>query len=177
MSRIGKHPVPVPAGVDVKVEGLVVTAKGKNGQRTVTLSDQVTATIKDGQIVVLPANDTRRAITLWATSRSQVNNLVTGVSEGFRKNLEIVGVGYRARVQDKNLILQLGYSHDVIYSIPEGIAIACEKPTMIEIFGADKQQVGQVAAEIRAWRPPEPYKGKGIKYAGEQFLRKEGKKK
>lgn len=177
MSRIGKHPVPVPAGVDVKIDGKVVSVKGKLGQLSLTLVDDVTAEVTDGKVVVKPANDSRRAYTMWATSRTLVNNMVKGVADGYTVNLEINGVGYRAAVQGKELVMQLGFSHDVKYPIPEGIAIKCDKPTSITITGFDKQKVGQVAAEIRGWKKPEPYKGKGIKYDNETILRKEGKKK
>lgn len=177
MSRIGKHPVPVPAGVDVKIDGKVVSVKGKLGQLSLTLVDDVTAEVTDGKVVVKPANDSRRAYTMWATSRTLVNNMVKGVADGYTVNLEINGVGYRAAVQGKELVMQLGFSHDVKYPIPEGIAIKCDKPTSITISGFDKQKVGQVAAEIRGWKKPEPYKGKGIKYDNETILRKEGKKK
>ncbi len=177
MSRIGKHPVPVPAGVDVKIDGKVVSVKGKLGQLSLTLVDDVTAELADGKVVVKPANDSRRAYTMWATSRTLVNNMVKGVADGYTVNLEINGVGYRAAVQGKELVMQLGFSHDVKYPIPEGIAIKCDKPTSITITGFDKQKVGQVAAEIRGWKKPEPYKGKGIKYDNETILRKEGKKK
>lgn len=177
MSRIGKHPVPVPAGVDVKIDGKVVSVKGKLGQLSLTLVDDVTAELTDGKVVVAPANDSKRARTMWATSRTLVNNMVKGVADGYTVNLEINGVGYRAAVQGEELVMQLGFSHDVKYPIPEGIAIKCSKPTSITITGFDKQKVGQVAAEIRGWKKPEPYKGKGIKYDNETILRKEGKKK
>ncbi|MCW2245573.1 large subunit ribosomal protein L6 [Azospirillum fermentarium] len=177
MSRIGKHPVAVPAGVDVKIDGKVVSVKGKLGQLSLTLVDDVSAELADGKVVVKPANDSRRAYTMWATSRTLVNNMVKGVADGYTVNLEINGVGYRAAVQGKELVMQLGFSHDVKYPIPEGIAIKCDKPTSITITGFDKQKVGQVAAEIRGWKKPEPYKGKGIKYDNETILRKEGKKK
>ena len=162
MSRIGKHPVPIPAGVDVTVNGQQVSAKGK---------------LEDGKVVVSPRSDTRRARIMWGTSRTLVNNLLVGVSKGYTVNLEINGVGYRAAVQGAELVLQLGYSHDVKYPIPEGITIKTEKPTLVSISGRDRRQVGQVAAEIRSFRKPEPYKGKGIKYDTEVLLRKEGKKK
>ena len=177
MSRVGKNPVAVPQGVEVKVEGQVVSAKGQQGQLTYESTEDVTIELTDGNITVRPANDTKQARAMWGTARSRIQSLVTGVSEGFRRDLEIVGVGYRAAVQGSALNLQLGFSHEVNYPIPEGIKIQCEKPTAIAITGADKQKVGQVAAEIRSYRPPEPYKGKGIKYAGEFILRKEGKKK
>ncbi|CAO3443142.1 LSU ribosomal protein L6p (L9e) [Azospirillum argentinense] len=177
MSRIGKHPVPVPAGVDVAVNGQLVTAKGKLGSLSLTLIDDITAKLEDGKVVVAPANDSKRARIMWATSRTLINNMVTGVNQGFTINLEINGVGYRAAVQGKELVMQLGYSHDVKYPIPEGITIKCDKPTAISVSGFDKQKVGQVAAEIRGWKKPEPYKGKGIKYDTETIIRKEGKKK
>ena len=177
MSRIGKHPVPVPAGVDVAVNGQQVTARGKLGSLSLTLIDDITAKLEDGKVVVAPANDSKRARVMWATSRTLINNMVTGVNQGFTINLEINGVGYRAAVQGKELVMQLGYSHDVKYPIPEGITIKCDKPTAISVSGFDKQKVGQVAAEIRGWKKPEPYKGKGIKYETETLIRKEGKKK
>ena len=177
MSRVGKNPVEVPAGVDVAINGKVITAKGKLGSLEYAATEDVVVTMDDGKVVVTPANETKRARAMWGTARSRVQNMVTGVSNGFTKSLEINGVGYRAAVQGKALVLQLGYSHDVNYPIPEGIDIKCERPTAIAISGADKQKVGQVAAEIRAYRPPEPYKGKGIKYVDEIILRKEGKKK
>jgi len=177
MSRIGKHPVPIPAGVDVQLSGKDFAVKGKLGQLSMRLVDDIEATVEDGKVIVQPHNDSRRARMMWATSRTLVNNMIKGVSEGYTVNLEINGVGYRAAVQGQELVLNLGFSHDVKYPIPEGISIKCEKPTAIAITGHDKQKVGQVAAEIRSWRPPEPYKGKGIRYAGETILRKEGKKK
>ena len=177
MSRVGKHPVEVPSGVEVAVEGAIVRAKGKLGQLAYEATDDVRISLDDGKVVVKPANDGKAAQAMWGTARSRIQSLVTGVSEGFTKALEINGVGYRALVQGNALTLQLGFSHDVNYPIPEGITIKCEKPTSIAVSGADKQKVGQVAAEIRAFRPPEPYKGKGVKYADEYILRKEGKKK
>jgi large subunit ribosomal protein L6 len=177
MSRVGKNPVAVPSGVTVAVDGHLVTAKGKLGELKLRLSDQVTAKIEDGKVLFKPVNDTKKARMAWGTSRNLVRNMVAGVSQGFKKTLEINGVGYRAAVQGKVLQLQLGYSHDVNYPIPDDIQIKCEKPTSISISGRDKQKVGQVAAEIRSYRGPEPYKGKGIKYEGEAILRKEGKKK
>jgi large subunit ribosomal protein L6 len=177
MSRIGKKPVVVPAGVTAKVDGQLVSVKGAKGQLEFLVPDDVSVTHQDNAIKVDPRNDTKRARALWGTSRARVNNLVIGVTTGFEKKLEITGVGYRAAVQGKVLQLALGYSHDVNYPIPAGIAIATPKPTEITISGIDKQQVGQVAAEIRAIRGPEPYKGKGVKYAGEFIFRKEGKKK
>jgi len=177
MSRIGKHPVIIPDGVDVQIAAQILTAKGKLGELNLVLDDNVDVKIEDKEIVVRPADDTKRARQMWGTMRSLVDSVVTGVSEGFTVNLEIVGVGYRAAVEGRTLILQLGFSHDVLYPIPDGITIACERPTAIAISGADKQRVGQVAAEIRAYRKPEPYKGKGIRYVDEYILRKEGKKK
>ena len=177
MSRIGKHPVPVPAGVDVQVNGQTVTAKGKLGQLSATLIDDISVAKNGDEIVVAPRNDGRRARTMWATARTIVNNMVVGVSEGYTVNLEINGVGYRAAVQGSDLVLQLGYSHEIKYPIPAGIAIKTDKPTAISVSGSDKQKVGQVAAEIRSFRSPEPYKGKGVKYETEVLIRKEGKKK
>jgi large subunit ribosomal protein L6 len=177
MSRIGKYPVEIPNGVSVQVEGIVVTAKGKLGELSARLTDDVEITTQDNAVIVQPRPDAANAKKMWGTSRAIIAGLVEGVSEGFIKKLEINGVGYRAQVQGKDLVLQLGYSHDVKYPIPTGIKIECPDQTHIEISGADKQKVGQVAAEIRGYRPPEPYKGKGIKYADEFILRKEGKKK
>ena len=177
MSRVGKHPVAIPGGVEVALAGQAVTVKGALGELSATLPPEVEVTIEDGDVWVRPRSESARARAMWGTSRSMVNNMVTGVSEGFRIDLEINGVGYRASTDGKELTLQLGYSHDIHYPIPEGIGIACERPTRIAVSGADRQRVGQVAAEIRAYRKPEPYKGKGIKYAGERIRRKEGKKK
>jgi len=177
MSRVGKHPVVIPQGVEVVLAGQQLTAKGKLGQLSLALPEEVEVTKEDGSVVVKPLGESSRARALWGTTRANINNLIAGVSKGFVRNLDITGVGYRAAVQGKKLTLQLGYSHDVVFDIPEGIAIKCERPTAIEIAGADKQQVGQVAAKIRGFRPPEPYKGKGIRYSDETILRKEGKKK
>ena len=177
MSRIGKHPVPIPDGVTVEISGRQVTAKGKLGELQVTLMEEVVVKRDGNQIVVRPRDDSDRAQQMWGTARSVVNNLVTGVAEGFTRGLEINGVGYRAQVQGKDLVLLLGFSHEVRYPVPEGITVQCPDQTHISVSGADKQRVGQTAAEIRAFRPPEPYKGKGIKYADEYILRKEGKKK
>jgi large subunit ribosomal protein L6 len=177
MSRIGQVPVPIPDGVNVNIAGQQVTAKGKLGEMSAVLMPEVEVVQEEQQIVVRPRQDTLRARQMWGTARSVVNNLVIGVAEGFKKELEINGVGYRAQVKGKNLVLQLGFSHDVEYPIPEGIKIQCADQTHISIEGANRQLVGQVAAEIRSYRPPEPYKGKGVKYADEQILRKEGKKK
>jgi len=177
MSRIGKHPVAVPDGVTVDLSGQTLTAKGRLGTLSLTVSTDVTATVADGAVTIAPKNETKRARAMWGTTRALVNNMVTGVATGFTRNLEINGVGYRAAVQGSNLNLQLGYSHDINYPIPSDIRISCERPTAISISGADRQRVGQIAAEIRAFRPPEPYKGKGIKYVEETIRRKEGKKK
>ena len=177
MSRIGKKAVPVPSGVTASVEGQTVKVKGPKGALSFVVPDEITVKMENGTIKVDPRSETKRARSMWGTSRTLVSNLMTGVTKGFEDKLEINGVGYRAAVQGKNLQLALGYSHDVIYPIPEGIAIVTPKPTEIVITGTDKQRVGQVAAEIRAFRGPEPYKGKGVKYAGEFIFRKEGKKK
>ena len=177
MSRVGKNPVPVPSGVTLAVDGHKVKAKGKLGELSLPLSALVEAGVDDGKFWVKPANETKQARMMWGTTRNLVRNMVRGVAQGYTKNLEINGVGYRAAVQGKSLQLQLGYSHDVNFPIPEGITIKCDKPTSITITGADKQRVGQGAAEIRSYRGPEPYKGKGIKYDSETILRKEGKKK
>ena len=177
MSRIGKKPVPLPKGVTASVEGQTVKVKGPKGELSVKLVPQVSASIGDDGITVTPDKNQERSAQMWGLSRTLVNNLVTGVTSGFTQKLEIQGVGYRAAVQGKVLNLQLGFSHDVPYAIPAGITIVTEKPTMISVSGIDKQLVGQVAAEIRSWRPPEPYKGKGVRYEGEYVRRKEGKKK
>ena len=177
MSRIGKRPVAIPAGVTATVEGGQLSVKGPKGTLTLPLRDEISYTVEDDGIVVKPANDSKQARAFWGMQRTMVQNLITGVTEGFTKTLEITGVGYRANAQGKNLKLQLGYSHDVDYPVPEGITIATPDQTTINISGIDKQKVGQVAAEIRRWRKPEPYKGKGIKYRGEYIFRKEGKKK
>ena len=177
MSRIGKKPVVVPAGVTASIDGRVLNVKGPKGTLSLNLRDEISYTLEDGGISVQPANQTKGARAFWGMQRTLVQNLVTGVTEGFTKKLLITGVGYRANLQGKNLKLQLGYSHDVDFEIPEGITIATPDQTTINITGNDKQKVGQVAAEIRRWRKPEPYKGKGIKYAGEFIFRKEGKKK
>ena len=177
MSRVGKYPVPIPQGVQVTLQDRTLVAKGKLGELKLPLTDDVDVEVADNQVAVKPRRDDRRSRTMWGTTRSLVNGMVTGVSTGFAKNMEINGTGYRAAVQGKDLVLNLGFSHEVRYPIPEGIKITCERPTAVRVEGADKQRVGQVAAEIRAFRAPEPYKGKGIKYEGEQILRKEGKKK
>lgn len=177
MSRIGKKPVPVPSGVTATINGQMVEVKGPKGQLSFVLNDLVLAEQSEDGISIKMREDSKPARAMWGMSRTMVENLVTGVSKGFEKKLEITGVGYRAQVQGKNLQLALGFSHDVVYAMPEGIDVACPKPTEIVISGIDKQRVGQVAAEIREYRPPEPYKGKGIRYAGEYIVRKEGKKK
>jgi large subunit ribosomal protein L6 len=177
MSRVGKYPVSVPAGTTVALEGRVLKAKGRLGELQLELVDEVDASIEGDEIWIRPRGENKKARALWGTMRSRAAGMVEGVSNGFTKNLEITGVGYRAAVEGRNLKLQVGYSHDVLYPIPEGIEITCERPTAVAVKGIDKQRVGQVAAEIRAYRPPEPYKGKGVKYAGEYIFRKEGKKK
>jgi large subunit ribosomal protein L6 len=177
MSRVGKYPVPVPAGVQVALQGRTVVAKGKLGELKLPLTDEVDVEIEGGLVAVKPRRDDRRSRTMWGTTRSLINGMVVGVSTGFTKSMEITGTGYRAAVQGKDLVLALGFSHEVRYAIPEGITIVCERPTAVKVTGADKQRVGQVAAEIRAYRGPEPYKGKGVRYTDEQILRKEGKKK
>jgi len=177
MSRVGKNPVAIPSGVDVQIANQILTAKGKLGSLSIPVSSEVEASVEDGKVWVKPKSDSKRSRMMWGTTRALVNNMVTGVSKGYTVNLEINGVGYRAAVQGKVLNLQLGYSHDVPFPIPDDVKIVCEKPTSIAITGADKQRVGQVAAVIRSYRKPEPYKGKGIKYETETILRKEGKKK
>jgi len=177
MSRVGKHPVAVPSGVEVQMSGQTLSAKGNLGTLRLVVSNEVTASIADGAVTIAPKNDSKHARAMWGTTRALVNNMVTGVSKGFSVTLEINGVGYRAAVQGNTLNLQLGYSHEIGYPIPGDVKIACERPTLIAVSGADRQRVGQIAAEIRAYRPPEPYKGKGIKYSTETVRRKEGKKK
>ena len=177
MSRIGKRPVELPKGVTATVSGQTVEVKGPKGVRSFTATDDVDVILEDNAVSVKPRGLSKRARQQWGMSRTQVQNLITGVTEGFKKELEIQGVGYRAQVQGKTLKLALGYSHDVEYAIPDGIDIVCAKPTEIAISGIDQQQVGQVAANIREWCAPEPYKGKGIRYKGEYIFRKEGKKK
>ncbi|MFD2678492.1 50S ribosomal protein L6 [Camelimonas lactis] len=177
MSRIGKKPVTVPSGVTATVDGQLVKVKGSKGELSFVVPDDVSVSLADGAISVQPRDESKKARSLWGMSRSQVSNLVEGVSKGFEKKLEISGVGYRAAVAGKTLKLSLGFSHDVDYPVPEGIAIVTPKPTEIVVSGINKQQVGQVAAEIREYRGPEPYKGKGVKYANEFIFRKEGKKK
>jgi large subunit ribosomal protein L6 len=177
MSRIGKKPIAVPSGITANIEGQTVKVKGPKGALQVVLHGDVAVKLEGGQIKVDPRADTKRARAQWGTSRTLIANLIAGVTKGFEERLEISGVGYRAAVQGKNLQIALGYSHDIIYPIPEGITIATPRPVEIVISGSDRQKVGQVAAEIRDYRPPEPYKGKGIKYTSERIFRKEGKKK
>ena len=177
MSRIGKKAVPVPAGVTATVNGKELSVKGPKGTLAMQMSDLIAYDVQGDSIGVQPANDTKQARAFWGMQRTLVQNLVTGVTEGFTKKLLITGVGYRAAAQGRNLRLQLGYSHDVNIEVPEGIEVKTPDATTVEISGADKQRVGQLAAEIRRWRKPEPYKGKGIKYDGEYIFRKEGKKK
>jgi large subunit ribosomal protein L6 len=177
MSRIGKKPVAVPSGVSAMDENGLLVVKGPKGTLTMPMLDDVIYSIKDDEILVTPVGPTQQARSAWGMQRTMVQNLVTGVTEGFTKVLEITGVGYRAQAQGRNLRLQLGYSHDVNYAVPEGVDVKTPDQNTVEISGIDKQMVGQVAAEIRRWRKPEPYKGKGIKYRGEYIFRKEGKKK
>ena len=177
MSRIGKKPVEVPNGVTVTVDGQNVAVKGPKGQLSWTVAEEIEVRQEDGAITLTPREDTARARAMWGLSRSLVGNMVEGVTKGFERNLELVGVGYRAAMKGRNLSLQLGFSHDVDIPPPEGVTFAVGKPTEIKITGTDKQQVGEMAARIRKIRPPEPYKGKGVRYAGEKVRRKEGKKK
>jgi large subunit ribosomal protein L6 len=177
MSRVGKYPVEVPAGVTMALAGNILTAKGKLGELKLTIADNVEAKIDGAKVSVTPKTKEAQARMMWGTTRANIANMVKGVSVGYAKTLEITGTGYRASVQGKNLVVNLGFSHDVTYPIPEGIRISCEKPTLIKVEGTDKRAVGQVCAEIRSYRPPEPYKGKGVKFEGEAIRRKEGKKK
>ena len=177
MSRIGKRPIPMPAGVSARTEGQTLSGKGPKGTLSLQMLDDIRYEVAEGEISVQPGNDTKRARSFWGMQRSMVQNLVTGVTEGFTKTLEITGVGYRAAMQGKNLRLQLGYSHDVNIAVPEDLTVATPDAPTVVISGNDRQRVGQLAAEIRRWRKPEPYKGKGIKYRGEFIFRKEGKKK
>jgi large subunit ribosomal protein L6 len=177
MSRIGKRAVPLPQGVSATTEGQILSVKGPKGALQLQMRDEISYEVGEDGILVKPANDTKQARAFWGMQRTLVQNLVTGVSEGFTKVLEITGVGYRAQAQGRNLRLQLGYSHDVNFPVPEGVEVKTPDQNTVEISGIDKQAVGQVAAEIRRWRKPEPYKGKGIKYRGEYIFRKEGKKK
>ena len=177
MSRVGKYPVDIPAGVQVAINAGLLTAKGKLGELTLPLTDHVEATVDGGKVRVAPKGNERQARMMWGTTRANIANLLKGVSTGYTRSMEITGTGYRASVQGANLVINLGFSHDVVYPIPQGIKITTPKPTTITVEGVDKRQVGQVAAEIRAWRPPEPYKGKGVRYDNETIRRKEGKKK
>ncbi len=177
MSRVGKYPVEIPAGVQVAIAGGMVTAKGKLGELKLALTDLVDAEVDGNQVRIKPRNNESKSRMMWGTTRALIATLVKGVSTGYTRSLEITGTGYRASVQGKNLEINLGFSHPVIYPVPDGIKITCERPTAIKVEGMDKRQVGQVASEIRAFRPPEPYKGKGARYADETIRRKEGKKK
>jgi len=177
MSRIGKNPVQVPDGVSVEVKGQNVSAKGKLGELSASFTNDVVITLDGNVVTVAPREGADRARQMWGMARSIINNLVEGVSNGFSKKLLITGVGYRAAMKGSDLVMQLGYSHEVVVPVPAGISIKCPDQTTIDIFGADKQKVGQIASNIRGFRPPEPYKGKGIRYDGEYIIRKEGKKK
>ncbi len=177
MSRIGKKPVLIPEGVTVTVEGQTVTAKGPKGELNFVVNKEVLVKMEEGAIQVDPRDQSKEARSKWGMSRTMVSNILEGVKDGFEKKLEINGVGYRAAMQGKDVQLSLGFSHEVVYKVPEGVTVACTKPTELVVSGIDKQKVGQVAAEIRSYRPPEPYKGKGVKYADETIFRKEGKKK
>jgi len=177
MSRVGKYPVEIPAGVQVAIVDGILTAKGKLGELKLPLSERVQTTVEGNKVSVAPINTESQSRMMWGTTRAHIANMVKGVSVGFSKQLEITGTGYRAAVQGDTLVLNLGFSHDVNFKIPAGINVTCERPTAIKVEGVDKRLVGQVCAEIRTWRPPEPYKGKGVKFDGEQILRKEGKKK
>ena len=177
MSRIGKHPVTVPTGVDVSIEGQTVKVKGKLGSLQETLPGEVVIALEDGSLAVKPREEDKRGLQMWGLARTLVQNMVTGVSDGFTRRLEISGVGYRANVDGDVLNLQLGFSHDIKFAIPPEVKIVCESPTAIVISGYQKKLVGQIAAEIRGFRPPEPYKGKGVRYGDETIRRKEGKKK
>src|ERR1700745_125887 len=173
MSRIGKHPVTIPSGVEVELSGQTLTARGRLGALSLLVSSEVSASVVDGTVTIVPKNATKLARAMWGTTRALINNMVTGVSKGFSINLEITGVGYRAQVQGNTLNLQLGYSHDIPFPIPQDVRSTCERPTVITVKGADRQRIGKIAADIRAYRSPEPYKGKGIKYANETVRRKE----
>ena len=177
MSRVGKYPVEIPAGVHVALAGSLLTVKGKLGELSLNLTDKVDTTVEGGKVVIAPRGGSTPARMMWGTTRALVASMVKGVSTGYSKQMEITGTGYRAAVNGDTLVMNLGFSHDVNYKIPQGIKITCEKPTAIKVEGVDKRLVGQVCAEIRTWRPPEPYKGKGVKFEGEQIRRKEGKKK
>ena len=177
MSRIGKKPVAIPDGVTASVDGQTVNAKGPKGELSFVVNDQVLVAMEEGNVTVSPKDNSKAARSFWGMSRTMIENIFTGVKDGFEKKLEINGVGYRAAMQGQNLQLSLGFSHEVVYTPPEGVSLACPKPTEIVVTGHDKQVVGQAAAKIRSYRPPEPYKGKGVKYADETIFRKEGKKK
>ena len=177
MSRVGKYPVAVPQGVTVTMAGKILSVKGKLGELKLATTDDVETSVSDGKVVVKAKNDTKRARSQWGTTRATINNMVKGVSQGYKKTLDITGVGFKAQAQGKKLNLSLGFSHDVVYNVPDGIEVKTPAPVQIEITGADRQKVGQVAAEIRSYKQPEPYKGKGIRYSDETILRKEGKKK
>ena len=177
MSRVGKYPVEIPAGVQVAIAGRTLSAKGKLGELKLELTEHVEAAVEGNKVTVRPRGNERQARMMWGTTRALVANMVKGVSEGYAKSMEITGTGFRAAVQGKNLVMNLGYSHDVVYPVPDGIKITCERPTAVKVEGVDKRQVGQVAAEIRGFRGPEPYKGKGVRYSDEVIRRKEGKKK
>jgi large subunit ribosomal protein L6 len=177
MSRVGKYPVEIPAGVQVAIAGRLLTAKGKLGEMQLELTELVDASVADGKVSVAPRSEAADARMMWGTTRALVASMVHGVSTGYVKTIEITGTGFRAAVQGSNLVMNLGFSHDVVFAVPAGIKITCERPTAIRIEGVDKRKVGQVAAEIRSFRPPEPYKGKGVRYGDEQIRRKEGKKK
>ena len=177
MSRIGKYPVDIPAGVTIAIADGVLTARGKLGELHLALTDHVETTVEDGKVSVKPRSNVAQARMMWGTTRANIANLIRGVSTGYAKTMEIQGTGYRASVQGTNLVVNLGFSHDVVYPVPAGIKITTPRPTAITVEGMDKRQVGQVAAEIRGYRPPEPYKGKGVRYDTETIRRKEGKKK
>ncbi len=177
MSRVGKYPVEIPAGVQVALAEGLIRVKGKLGELAMPLDEQIETKVEGGRVSIMPRSETTAARIMWGTTRALIANMVRGVSSGYAKSMEITGTGYRAAVQGSNLVLNLGFSHDVVFPIPSGIKITCEKPTSIKVEGVDKRLVGQVCAEIRAWRPPEPYKGKGVKFENEQIRRKEGKKK
>lgn len=178
MSRIGKYPVIIPADVTVDIKENLVTAKGKLGELSFSYdSNHVTAKLEDGKVVIAPLSKSKTATSLWGTVKARINNLVVGVSKGFKKDLELVGVGYKSRIAGRELVLSLGFSHEINFQVPVGVEVTCATPTQISVFGADKELVGQTAAEIRKYRTPEPYKGKGVRYVGEYVRRKEGKKK
>ena len=177
MSRVGKYPVELPQGVQVAIAGRMLTAKGRLGELKLELSEHIETQVEGNQVTVRPRTEERQARMMWGTTRALIASMVRGVSQGYEKSMEITGTGYRAAVQGKNLELNLGYSHPVVFHIPDGIKITCERPTAIKVEGVDKRLVGQVAAEIRSFRLPEPYKGKGVRYSNEQIRRKEGKKK